>query len=356
MKVIQIIPKLDLAGAEIMCENLSVALKKLNVDVIVVSLFNKKTIVTKRLEEKGIKIIYLNKHQGFDPKVIFDLIFILKKEKPDVIHTHINVLLYTTIASMFVKVKRKLHTVHSIAEKEATSFKQKLYYIIFKYLNVIPVALTKEIQNSIVQRYHLNKKCVPIIYNGIDLHRCIKKLDYEIDNKITFLHIGRFVEVKNHKMLINAFAKYIKNFPNSQLNLIGDGLLIKEIKNQVKELNLQDKVHFLGQKSDVFEYLNSADVFILPSIYEGMPMTLIEAMGTGLPIIATNVGGIPSMIENSYSGILVKCNEYDIENAMKCINDLRLRKYLGSNANMVSEKFSAINMAKNYVNIYSMDL
>lgn len=352
MKVIQVIPKLDLAGAEIMCENLTTALTDLDVEVVVVSLFNKRTMISERLEEKGIKIIYLNKRNGFDFQVIFDLIKVLKKEKPDVVHTHINVLIYVAVASMFAGVKRKVHTVHSVANEEATTFKQKLYYIIFHYMNVTPVALTKEIQESIVQRYRISEEKVPIIYNGIDLSKCKKKKAYNIDHKLTFLHIGRFADVKNHKMLIDAFSNYIKKVPDSELLLIGDGPLMEEIKYKVQKLNLTDKIHFLGQKSDVFSYLNLADAFIFPSIYEGMPMTLIEAMGTGLPIIATNVGGIPSMIKNNYNGILVKCEIDDIEKAMERVMDLTLREKLGSNALKTSAKFSSVNMAKSYMDIY----
>lgn len=352
MKVIQVIPRLDLAGAEIMCENLSSALNKIGVEVIVISLFDKKTVITERLQQNGIKIYFLNKRQGFDFKVICELLSIFKSERPDVVHSHINALLYTTIASIFGNIKCRIHTVHSVANKEATPFKQKLYYLIFKYFKVKPVALTEEIRDSIINRYRIEKDNIPVIFNGIDLNNCIKKNDYEIKEYFQFLHIGRFYEVKNHKMLINAFKEFMTKHPNSKLNLVGTGPLLNETKQQVKELGLCEQVIFWGQKDKVFEMLTKADVFILPSIYEGMPMTLIEAMGSGLPIIATNVGGIPSMIKDNYDGMLVNCELDSIIEAMEKMENLELRKRVGTNAAETAKKFSAENMANNYLNIY----
>lgn len=105
------------------------------------------------------------------------------------------------------------------------------------------------------------------------------------------LHIGRFMDVKNHELLLRSFARFKGQHSDARLQLLGDGELKENMMQLAGQLNIADTVEFSGLQSNVYPWLHNADVFILPSKFEGMPMTLIEAMGTGLPIIASNVGG-----------------------------------------------------------------
>lgn len=353
MKVIQIIPKLEFAGAEIMCENLCYSIKQKGIDVLVVSLYNQSTIITERLIENGIKIIFLDKNPGIDLSIIKQLYKIFLLEKPDAVHSHINVLQYVAFAAYFARVKICVHTVHSIATKEATGMRQNIYYFLFRLFNIIPVALSDEVKMSVIDRYRLPADKIPVIYNGIDLERCIPKKSYESQKGLTFLHIGRFADVKNHKMIILSFIKVLEAIPDAKLKLIGSGSNYEMIREMVKENGIEDNVDFLGIQPVVFNYLNEADVFILPSIYEGMPMTLIEAMGTALPIIASNVGGIPSMLTNDVDSLLIDVNEKELISAMIKMNDINLRRRLGTEALKRSREFSADVMASKYIQIYS---
>lgn len=352
MKVIQVIPKLDLAGAEIMCENLCIALKNKGVDVIIVSLYNCNTVISKRLQKQGINVVFLDKHPGIDLGLVKELYKIFKIEKPDIVHTHINALQYAAIAAVLSHVKVCVHTVHSVAEKEATPLRQKIYYILYNFFNIIPVALSNEVKKSIIKRYDLSEKEVPVVYNGINLNHCIPKMIYTVENELVFLHIGRFADVKNHKMLINAFNRVRSVIPDVKLKLIGCGLNYDQVKLQVEQLNLGKNVEFLGLQSDVFSFLHDADVFILPSVYEGMPMTLIEAMGTGIPIIASNVGAIPSMLNDMEDALLIDVSEDAIVDAMIKMRNVALRKKLGVSAKRRSLLFSAEVMADEYIKIY----
>jgi glycosyltransferase involved in cell wall biosynthesis len=120
----------------------------------------------------------------------------------------------------------------------------------------------------------------------------------------------------------------------------------------VAEKHLEHAVKFLGEQSDVYGYLHRADVFTLPSTYEGMPMTLIEAMGTGLPIVATNVGGIPDMLD-AESALMVPVNTDAIAAAFEqYYKDSNLRRQHGKRARESSHKFGAAIMAENYERIY----
>lgn len=355
MKVIQIMPEFGLAGAEIMCENLSYELMRQGDDVMIISLYEYHSAITERLEKKGIKVFYLDKKPGLDFSMIGKMIKIFKSEKPDVIHTHRYVMQYAIPAAIIAGVKHRVHTVHNVAQKENTNVARKANNLFYKFAHVIPVALSEEVQKTIVEEYHIDSKNIPIILNGIDLSKCIVKTNYEVNDYFNILHIGRFSEQKNHVGLIEAFSIFVKEHPNTILSLIGDGEKKEEIQQLVREKGISDKVKFLGIKSNVYSYLNKADVFILPSIYEGVPMTLIEAMGTGLPIIATAVGGVPDMLRNDEEGLIVNCNVKEIADAMDSLYiDKKTREYLGKKALKRSKIFSAENMANEYKKTYLM--
>ena len=353
MKVIQVIPAFRLAGAEVMCENLCVALKNAGVDVIAVSLYSENTAITDRLDKKGVRIEYLDKKPGFDASVIIKLVHLFKKEKPDVVHTHIYASKYALPAAAIAGVKKKIHTVHSMAQKEQGSLGKKVNTFLYRHCGVVPVALSSEVKKSIGEVYGLQESIIPVVYNGIELSKCIRKNDYEANGVFTIVHVGRFMKVKNHKTLIRAFAGFAEKKENVRLQLLGEGELLDEMKNYAEKLEVADKVEFLGLQSNVYPYLNKADVFCLPSEYEGVPMTLIEAMGTGLPIVASNVGGIPDMLVNGENALLVEPNYVAVEKAIeKLYNDVEFRIRLGNAAALRSEEFSAKVMASSYIKIY----
>lgn len=342
-----------LGGAEIMCENLINSLRTQGQDVVAVSLYNETSVITRRLEQNCVRIIYLNKKRGLDFSLYKKLLKIFKEERPDVIHTHLYTTKYVVPASVLAGVKKRVHTVHSIASKESGRFGRFLNRIFFKANKTIPVALSKKVQESIIEEYNLKKQQIPIIFNGIDLSKCQLKTTYLVDGKLKILHIGRFAEVKNHIGLIKAFALFQKKYPNSQLQLIGDGEKKQEIERFVQENGLTDSVQYLGVQGNVYEYLHNADIFTLPSLYEGIPMTLIEAMGTGLPIVATNVGGIPDMLINNESAILTLVDEVELSNAfIRLAGDESLRKKLGETAKRESLRFSSKIMAEKYIELY----
>lgn len=353
MKVIQVIPKLDLAGAEIMCENLAVALNKKGIETIVVSLYNHQTIITERLQKKNIKVVFLHKKPGMNLSIVNALYKVFKSEKPDVVHTHINVLQYVAVACFFAGVKKMVHTVHSIASKEATPLRQQIYYFLFKSKKIVPVALNSEVKQSIIERYELTEDRVPIVYNGIDLEKCTSKSNYRSCDDLIFLHVGRFADVKNHPMLIAAFKNLVKVEPKAKLWLVGDGPNCDKVRKLVSELGLDCAVKFWGLQADVFKFFEEADVFVLPSKYEGMPMTLIEAMGSGMPIIASDVGGIPSMLTNDKNALLTEVTENALYDAMIKMMDPSVREKLGKAAVLKSIDFSSNTMADNYIRIYN---
>ena len=355
MKILQVIPYFCFGGAETMCENLTYALRNLGHEVTVVSLFPDRTPIARRMEEAGIRILYLDKKPGLDLSMFTKLAKIMGREKPDVVHTHLNVIKYAAVSAKLAGIRRSVHTVHNVAQEEAEGTLQKITNKIYFRLGwSVPVALSPEVQRTIVSFYGMEEEKVPMICNGVDLSRCVPKTDYELSEPAQLLHIGRFNYQKNHRGLLDAFGMILKKHPDCCLNLVGDGELRQEIEAYAEELGIREKVIFHRSQSDVHPYLHDADIFLLPSQFEGMPMTIIEAMGTALPIVATAVGGVPDMLKDRESGMLVPCSPEAVAEAVCALLESgELRRKIGTAAKAESEGFGAEHMARAYTEIYS---
>lgn len=356
MKIIHIIPNFFLAGAERMCEDLSIALKKEGHSVIAVSLYTEETPITDRLSQAGVRVVYLDKKRGLDLSMYGKLIRLFREEKPDVVHTHIIASKYGLPAAVIAGVPKIIHTAHSVAQKEQPKDGIIMNSLMFRRNGVVPVALSPAVQATIQEVYGLAKEEIPVIYNGIDLSRCIPKSAYSACGLFKILHIGRFMDVKNHDLLLHSFAELARKHGNVILQLIGEGPLLEQMKELSYELKIADQVEFLGPQPDVYTYLNRADVLVLPSKFEGVPMTLIEAMGTGLPIIASAVGGVLDMLTDDENALLIQPNTEELENAMERLYlDKNLREKLGNNALRRSADFSASEMARKYLDVYTKE-
>ena len=346
-------PEFGLAGAEIMCENLTYELLKLGHTVVIASMYDYHSAITKRMEKAGVDIRYLNKRPKLDFSMIGKLRRLFLQERPDVIHTHRYVMQYVIPAAILSGFNHVVHTVHNIAVKENSCIARKLNKIFYKYCDVQPIALSELIRESIIAEYGIKKDRIPIILNGVDLSKCIPKDNYSRSGKFKILHIGRFSEQKNHAGLLSAFKEFHESHPDSELWLVGDGEKKEESEKFVSDNQLADSVIFMGLKDDVHGILHDADMFVLPSNYEGIPMTLIEAMGVAMPIVATKVGGIPDMLIDEESALLCENKKKEIVEAVgRLYANEALRASLGNGAYCQARRFSALEMAQKYLVIY----
>lgn len=354
MKIAQIMPEFGLAGAEIMCENLTYELRKAGHEVVVVSMYDYHSAITDRLEQAGVEIRYLNKKPGLDPSMILKMWKVFRETGVEVVHTHRYCAQYAMPAAMLAGVRHRVHTLHSVAPKENKKMARKLSKFFYHFCHVIPVSLSGLVQESVIEEYKLPASKIPVIYNGIDLSKCVTKETYDVQGNFKILHIGRFSEEKNHKGLLEAFRKFHDVHPDSELWLVGDGKLKPEMEAYAREIGLEQSAKFWGLQSNVYSFMHEADLFALTSHYEGMPMTLIEAMGTGLPLAATRVGGIPDMLDDT-TALLVPVDVDAISEAFDMYySSKELRHSNGVAAKARANQFSAQVMAENYLELYSV--
>ncbi len=353
MKIVQIMPAFVLAGAETMCENLIYQLRDLGHDVTAISMYDDQSVITERLENAGVDIRYLKKRPGLDLSMILKIKRVLEETGADAVHTHLYCAQYAIPAAILAGVKIRVHTVHSVAQKENGKLARKLNGFFFRHCHLMPVALSEQIQNSITEEYGIAKEKLPVIFNGSDLSKCKPKTDYEICGNFKILHVGRFFEPKNHSGLLQAFHLFYAKHPDSELWLVGDGETRPAAEEYVQQNGLSSAVKFYGLQSDVYGYLHDADIFTLPSFYEGISLALIEAMGTGLPVVATAVGGVPDMLSEECALLVPVETEMIAAAFERYYCDPALRYCHGQNARRESVRFSSGQMAKKYEALYS---
>lgn len=351
-KIFMVIPTLGDGGGERLVVDLSIKLQNKGYNVYLVSLYDKiNSINTEKAVANNLNIIYLKKKLGLDISLFFKVRKILRLYKPDIIHTHLDAMLY--FLPFYNKKIRKFHTVHSIAQKEASGLQKIIRIIAFKIKKVIPVAISNSIAKTVAYYYKINLTEIPVVYNGIDTSKYYRfcKQDKQL---FTLINVGTLYEVKNQMYLIDAFAMFNKKHTNSQLFILGDGPLKDQLQNKIESLQLVNKVHLVGKVTNVWDYLAKSDVFVVTSKYEGLPLSMLEAMASGLPIISSNVGGIEDVLKDNINGFLYDLNNIDILvdyiSLLYCNSEIR--KKMSETNFMTSKRYDIEIMSDNYVKLY----
>lgn len=285
IKVLQIIPSFGIGGAEKLVLDYLTYFDDNSVEIMAISLYCKKNnMYDKFIEENGLKVIYLDKKKGIDLTMMKKLNNIIKKYKPDIIHSHMNTIKYLIYSIRKHRNIVLFHTIHSEPKRDVNLFDKFFNKLAFTKFNCTPIALTENLKRKVNKFYNIEHTI--FLNNGVDLDKIRKleekKIDIRKDLRLksdSFLigHIGRFSNTKNHDFIIEVFYEYKKLNNAAILLLVGDGNLRKSIESKVEKLNIQESVLFLGHRNDIAQILNSLDLFLFPSFYEGFPITLIEA-------------------------------------------------------------------------------
>lgn len=224
------------------------------------------------------------------------------------------------------------------------------------------IAVSESVKLDMIEM-GLRQSRIIVVHNGISLneyspttsgHELRHRLGLDSHTKLIGT-LARIVHSKGIKYLIDAGFKVIKNDPKIEMLIAGDGQMAKEMIDYVRSVGLASKIHFVGFQPESFELLKILDVFVLPSLAEGLPMTILEAMAVGTPVIATSVGGTPEIILHLENGVLVKPRDsLGLGTAIEMIlNNTKLTKKIVTNAKVTVEKyFSTPTMANKYISIY----
>jgi len=307
-------------------------------------------------EALGLPVKIFIKKSKLGLGVIWQLVKFLKEVKPQIVHTHLfGGDTWGRIAAILAGVPIIISTEHNINLDE--SWLKKLIKFKLAIFTKKIIAVSQSVKNYSVKKEKINPKKIAVIYNGIDLHKFSFRGYQSIDlhNKISAVTIARLEPQKGHYYLIDAMPLIIKKYPNFILNIVGAGNLENELKNQAKDLGLQDHVVFWGRRTDPENILPAMALFILPSIWEGLGIAILEAQAVGVPVLASKVGGIMEIIESGKTGLLFapKNSEAIFQSIEKLLSDSDLQQKIVKNAHeQVKEKFSLENMVQAYEDLY----
>ena len=356
MKVLQVTNSLYTGGAEKLLVDSIPIYKQRGMDVDLLLLNGDKTHFYKQLKDKNITIYNLTKgniKKIYNPFLIFRIIPYLKKY--DVIHVHLFPALYwVALAKWLSRSKTKLiFTEHNTNNRRIV--KKGIWQIfdrfIYKKYNIIGV-ITSEV--DMIMKLHLSDKSdkFRIVNNGIDISQYSNTSGYDKNNKESkvLIQVAGFREQKDQLTLIRAL-QFLHG--NVVLQLVGNGVTRKRCEQLVHELNLSNRVSFLGIRTDVPKLLKSADVVILSSHYEGLSLSSIEAMASGKPFIASDVPGLRDIVLGA--GLLFeKGNEKDLaEKIMSLLNDDDLYKKVAQQCFERAKKYDINTMVDKYIELYN---
>ena len=313
MRVAQLIDNLDVGGAEKLQVTLASAARERDVELTVINLgFKKNQPLEKSLEALGARVIRMSARKLLDWRAMRNLAQLLRRERFDVLQSHLeyaNIIgaltgrltgtpVIGTLHSAFLHPKHHpmIHKLEAWSLRHASKRVVAVGQVVaqahqerlgFRSINVIPNAVASVPPLSEIERYQLR---------------------YELCGDVTrplVISVGRLTEVKGYFDLLDAFAMLRETSPNAALLIVGGGYLYDELAAKIKTLGLSDHAWLLGLRNDVPRLLGASDLYVSASHWEGLPLSVLEAMMAGLPIVATKVGDLPQVVVEG-TGTLVE--------------------------------------------------
>lgn len=327
MNIIQFIHSLGSGGAEKFVVNLSNQLAKEGHDVTICILLNDSNpnwIFNKQFINPNIKFHSMKFSKGFSLKKVTKVCKYIKSQSPDVVHCHLNVIPYIFPLAILKNKIKFIHTIHNVAEKASgLKIQRNINRYFYKSGHITPITISKECKLSFESFYNLHD--IACIDNGCPAIKASNRYSsvrqeinqYKKDDQTkVFVHVARFHPQKNQKLLVEAFNELFSKGFDFTLLIIGNYFDSTE-EGKALQSHACQNIHFLGEKSNVGDYLLCADAFCLSSIYEGLPISLIEALSCGITPICTAVGGIPDVITDKITGYLSGCTQSEYIKALE---------------------------------------
>lgn len=374
LKIMYLITKGNFGGATRYVYELATALPESDYDVSVV--FGEGEALAKKLQLTKIRTLQINTlgrdlNIFQDLKVFWRLWQLFRQEKPDIIHLNSSKIGgLGALAGRLAGVKKIIFTGHGWAFNEDRPWLAKKLIAVGHWLTILlahqTIAVSKKVLEQISTWPGVKGK-ITLIYNGIDKINFLSERDARLlllPDKTDKFWLGTIAELHRNKgldILIDAFARLVKNLISSQLGwslylvIIGEGEEHGRLEKLISSKRLEGRIILLGQVEDARKYLKAFDIFILPSRTEAFPYALLEAGYAGLPIIASEVGGIPEIITDAESGLLVPAgNVAELEKSLKyMITKAHYRALVGPNIEKkIKADFSFKQMLKETIELY----
>jgi glycosyltransferase involved in cell wall biosynthesis len=315
IKILHLIAPHSIGGAERVLLTFFHNVDRKKID-LVLGTFNKnqrdKDNFSREAEKAGLPVESIHFKNPYDISQILDLYRIIKKHHPDIIHTHgykTNILGLLIAKPLGIPIVTTVHGLYKDSTKIIPTLELSLKLL--KYFHTI-IAVSDNIKAQLENLNIPSKKIItirnvpPSNDRGLSTNHSQFREEFGIPFNTKLIgFIGRLDKVKGCDYLIKAVSELAKRGLNFCLVIVGDGPERESLNSLVEDLGLQKQIYFCGFRDDTTNVYQSLDLFVLPSLNEGIPLAMLEAMSQGVPVIATRVGGVPEVIQDGVNGLLV---------------------------------------------------
>ena len=331
---------------------------------------NEYTDFRNRIKNPNVEVYVLQKHPGKDLRLYVKLWRLFRQLKPDIVHTRNLSTLEAQFPALVAGVPYRVHGEHGrdIHDLDGTSKKYQLLRRLFRPMIHRYIALSLDLKRYLHERVGVPEGKISLICNGVDTEKftpagaqakTVLPGDFSGADKMIIGTVGRMEAVKDQITLVHAFVRLVQEHPGGheslRLIMIGDGALLESARSILEVAGLAHLAWLPGEREDVPELLRAMDVFVLPSLAEGISNTILEAMASGLPIVATDVGGNKELVDQGTTGYLVPHSDpAALADAIRVyVDDPDLQRRHGANARKRSEdEFSIDKMIQGYQDVY----
>ena len=306
MKIVQFVNNLDMGGIERLAVELGRRQRAAGHTPIIYCLTHPGYFASEA-ETSGVRVTAFHKSPGPSPRTVRAIIAALKKDQPDVLHTHSHLVHhYGVVAGRFAGVPVIVNTRHRaemVIREQATGYAttsespdrkaDAIYRATLRWTDAV-VFISESTRQFFVRHQGVPANKAHVILNGAPTEQfsCRPASPGSAHPRIRFGTASRMVPEKDHFTLLAAFARVAKSLPQAELHVAGDGPLYPRIQALIDELQLRDRVILHGAVREMPDFFEKLDIFVMASLNEGLPIVILEAMAAGLPIVSTRAGGI----------------------------------------------------------------
>lgn len=350
------------AGAEVMIFNLLDQLKD-DQRVKMIALSLNEGILTNKLRNLGIETHVIPESEYAFPMIACKALKILIGKRIDIIHSH----RYKENLAGFLLAKARgirglVTTIHGLSEPLLQSknelgdrIKTRMNHVLVNRYFQRVVAVSQDIKRILVQEHRFRQELVEVIYNGVALRSPSPSFNRPGSDVLHVGTVGRMVPVKDFNLFLEIATAILKRTNKVRFSILGDGPQKLQLIERARDLNLEGSIEFVSPMPDPQSYYESLDLYVNTSLHEGIPLSILDAMACGKPVVAPSVGGIPEIISHREDGVLVQGRDPKdfAGSCLEILQDESLRISMGGQAlRKVAARFSGLKMAESYRQLY----